>query len=76
MEDGSSAVNAWVVSQCTAGLSKAQVANGNSTLTSPAEAHALKLLATQRGNVRSSKLRLTAEEDLALHSFKFPAKGS
>ena len=47
---------AWLVYQCTAVLPQARVPNRNSTRTSTAEAHALKLLATQRGNVRSNNI--------------------
>ena len=47
---------AWLVSPCTCVLPQVRVPNRNSTRRSTKDAHALKLLATQRGNVRSSNI--------------------
>ena len=66
---------AWLVSQCTAVLSQARVATGNSARTSTADAHALKLLATQRGNVRSSNIATDSRGIFGPTTVQVPRKG-
>ena len=76
MEDGSKYGYAWLVFQCTAVLPQVRVANSNSARASTAEAHALKLLATQRGNVHSSNIAAYSRGIWDLQPSKFPIKGS
>ena len=67
---------AWLVSPCTCVLPQAQVPNRNSARRSTKDAHALKLLATQRGNVRSSNIAAYSRGIWDLQPSKFPIKGS
>ena len=75
MEDGSKYGYAWLVFQCTAVLSQVRVTNSNSARASTAEAHALKLLATQRGNVRSSNIAYDSKGKLGPTTVQVPRKG-
>ena len=76
MEDGSETVTLGWSPPAPCVLPQAQVPNRNSTRRSTTDAHALKLLATQRGNVRSSNIATYSKGILDLQPSKFPVKGS